>query len=393
MHAATRLSASHIRSVVRDCPGVHVCCFGLYAAPNESYLRGLGTDTVLAGEFEPALVALYQRLVSDGGSPAQAGSIHLERLRFPRPDRAGLPALDEYARLRWGGEERVVGYTEASRGCLHRCRHCPVVPVYNGRFFVVQQQTVMADIDQQVAAGARHITFGDPDFFNGIGHSLRIVTEMHQRHPQLTFDVTVKVEHLLRHARHLPQLRKAGCIVVTSAVESVDDELLLRLEKGHTFEDFVQSVHLLRQHDLVLNPTFIPFTPWDTAAGYLGLLRALVELDLVDYVTPIQLGMRLLIPRGSRLLEVVEGSTWLGDFDAVGLSYTWTHPDSRMDRLQKEVMGIVEAGSRVGRSRRDSFSDIWNAAHRCEAPGRPVPPLTWVRPPVTVPFLTEPWYC
>jgi len=75
--------------------------------------------------------------------------------------------------------------TGGSRSC-YRCRHCPVVPVYDGRFRIVQRDVLLADIDQQVDAGARHITFGDPDFWNGVTHAVRIVREMHRRHPDAT---------------------------------------------------------------------------------------------------------------------------------------------------------------------------------------------------------------
>ena len=34
---------------------------------------------------------------------------------------------------------------------------------------------MLADIARLVAIGARHITLGDPDFLNGVRHSLRIV--------------------------------------------------------------------------------------------------------------------------------------------------------------------------------------------------------------------------
>ena len=49
----------------------------------------------------------------------------------------------------------LVGYTEASRGCRHLCRHCPVVPIYEGQFRVVQPDVVLADVAAQVAAGRR----------------------------------------------------------------------------------------------------------------------------------------------------------------------------------------------------------------------------------------------
>src|SRR5262249_33980329 len=146
-------------------PAARLCAFGLYAPLNEPLLLGLGVDHIIGGEFEAALVAIA------AGIPVEASLQSLERLRFRVPSRTGLPALRNYASLRILDEPRVAGYTEASRGCLHLCRHCPVVPVYQGRFRVVQPDVVLADVRQQVEAGAQHVTFGDPDFFNGPTHA------------------------------------------------------------------------------------------------------------------------------------------------------------------------------------------------------------------------------
>src|SRR5512140_1485984 len=77
------------------------------------------------------------------------------------PDRTGLPPLSRYVKL--APQMVPAGYVEASRGCLHLCRHCPIPPVAGGKFFAVPREVVMADIRQQVLAGAGHITFGDPD--------------------------------------------------------------------------------------------------------------------------------------------------------------------------------------------------------------------------------------
>ena len=200
MHTATRLAARLIENVQCLNPGAHLCVYGLYAPVNEAYFRSLGVQTILGGEFEDGLV----RAVESGATSAAGETISLERLRFILPDRAGLPALKQYAHLVLpDGTSRVAGYTEASRGCKHLCRHCPIVPVYKGVFRIVPREVVLGDIRQQVAAGATHITFGDPDFLNGPAHAMAIVEELHREFPAVTYDVTIKVEHLLKHSHEL----------------------------------------------------------------------------------------------------------------------------------------------------------------------------------------------
>ncbi len=348
MHTATRLAAPVIERVRRLNPAAHICCYGLYAPLNESYLRGLWAGTILGGEFEAGLVSLAERLtavkpVADQAEPV----ISLDRLQFRVPARSGLPPLEKYATLRVGGTSKRTGYTEASRGCKHLCRHCPIVPVYQGAFRVVQAEIVLADIRQQVEAGAEHVTFGDPDFFNGPAHAMRIVEEMHREWPELTFDATIKIEHLLRNRNLLPRLRETGCLFVTSAVESVDDEVLAKLDKGHTRADFIEVAGLFRSLGLALAPTFIPFTPWTTRESYRELLEVISELDLVDNVAPVQLALRLLIPRGSRLLELPDVQDVVRRFDEPALLYRWEHPNPEIESLAAQALRIASSrGSR-----------------------------------------------
>ena len=325
------------------------------------------------------------------GDPARG--VHLGKIDFLVPDRSGLPPLDQYAKLELpDGGERIVGFAEASRGCKHLCRHCPIVPVYDGRFRVVPRGVVLADVRQQVAAGAEHISFGDPDFFNGPTHGLRIVAAMRAEHPRLTFDATIKIEHLLRHRAHLPALRDAGCLFVTSAVEAVDDEVLARLRKNHTTADFEAAAALMRAAGIALAPTFVAFTPWTTLAGYRDLLERIAALGLVASVPPVQLSIRLLVPGGSRLLELPEVRDLVGPFDRTLLGYPWSHPDPRVDALQQRIAGLVErdSGSGSGASREETFAAAWALAHA--ALGAPAPALPGgLGEPI--PRHSEPWYC
>src|ERR1019366_4649431 len=341
MHTATRIAVGALERVRKLNPAAHLCGFGLYAPVNASLLRHLGVGTILGGEFEQGLLSLARRLEAGAprpGLPQIEPEISLARQNFLVPYRDDLPPLEKYAHLTLPDDStRVVGYTEASRGCKHLCRHCPIVPVYNGTFRIVQREVVLEDIRRQVAAGAPHITFGDPDFFNGIGHAVALVRALHREFPLVTYDATIKVEHLLQHSEHLPLLRETGCAFVVSAVESVDDYVLQHiLEKGHTRADFVRVTRTFREEGLVLAPTFVPFHPWMTLEGYAGLLASIADLDLVEHVSPVQLSIRLLVPAGSRLLELPEARAAIGEFDEGALSYRWVHPDPRVDKLQRE---------------------------------------------------------
>ncbi len=317
MHTATRLALPVIDRVREINPGARLVAYGLYAPLNVALLEAHGVSATLGGEFEGDLVALVrqwdERPVPDGRSARSFSAasstepirVHdLARLEFRVPDRSGLPALSKYATLQVGDERRTAGYTEASRGCKHHCRHCPIVPVYNGQFRIVSPDVVLADAAAQVARGARHLTFGDPDFFNGPRHARTIVERLARELPGTTYDVTIKVEHLLKHADLLPLLRDTGCAFVTSAVESLDDEVLAQLQKGHTRADFERAVALFREVGLVLAPTFVAFTPWTTRGSFREMLRAIDRLDLVDHVPPIQYAIRLLVPEGSRMLDL-----------------------------------------------------------------------------------------
>jgi radical SAM superfamily enzyme YgiQ (UPF0313 family) len=440
MHMGTRMAVPVIAQVRQINPAADLCCYGLYAPVSADYLRRLGIETILGGEFEAGLVALAQRISESAngrrvngkdarrenkkgresrGLPAQSarreeqGSnewrndralrtthdvpplISLDRQQFLTPERSGLPGLDRYARLvTGGGLSRVVGYTEASRGCQHLCRHCPIVPVYNGRFRIVQREIVLADIRQQVAAGAEHITFGDPDFFNGPGHALPLVRALHAEFPHLTYDVTIKVEHLLKHDEYLPALKETGCLFITSAVESFDERILGIFDKRHTREEFVTALTLCRRSNLLLVPTFVAFTPWTTLAGYRAFLAEIVKLGLVDQVSPIQYAIRLLIPPGSKLLDLPEVEGLVERLDEAKLSYVWRSADPRVDALQHDLEILVQrcAGQYV--PRREVFRRVWERAYHGvgDPAGRiPFPEL----PPAAgfVPYLTEPWYC
>jgi radical SAM superfamily enzyme YgiQ (UPF0313 family) len=423
MHTALRLGVRAAELIREINPACHICFFGLYASINAEYLLHHVADSVIGGEYEIPLVNLVEAIerrgsvepaAGDTGPSPVLGDIEGVSTRgrradpvlkrppsnFPAPSRAGLPPLDRYARLECNGTLHLVGYVEASRGCLHHCLHCPIVPVYEGRFFVFPAEAVLEDIRRQVRAGATHITFGDPDFLNGPGHSLGVVRAMHAEFPGLTFDVTTKIEHLLKHRALVPELGALGCLFMVSAVESFSDTVLAHLQKGHTRADVMAALEIVRPAGITLRPSLVAFTPWTTLEDYLEMFALVESHDLIDAIDPVQYTIRLLIPPGSALLTNAGSQpapirTNLGPLDQAGFQHPWAHPDPRMDRLHEAVSVSVEEAARTGDDPAVTFDRLRAIAYGVAGRRPPVSGSSGARPRrrPRPPRLTEPWFC
>lgn len=424
MHTALRLGVMVAKRVRAANPAAHITFYGLYAGLNAEYLLHSTdqdqnqisdegplllplADSVIGGEYEVPLLRLVQGLeqgsrvhhvlgVSDAKhtSAPYLARLAKEVIDYPTPQRTMLPDISHYARFRTEQRVELAGYVEATRGCLHTCLHCPITPVYQGRFFIVPREVVLADIRAQVAAGARHITFGDPDFFNGPGHAFKILRAMHAEFPFLTFDVTIKIEHLLEKSDLLPELRELGCAFIVSAVESFSDEVLIHLNKGHNAADIAQALALTAAANIILRPTFVAFTPWTTLDDYLDMLDAIEHLAIIEQIDPVQYSIRLLIPPGSALLDHHRTAPWLGTLDGAALTYRWTHPDPRMDHLQQEIATLVETAAAQEQATLDTFYQIKTQTYRHARRTMPsFDPIHLSLPRRTLPGLTESWFC
>ena len=401
MHTAMRLGARLIDRIRAIQPAAHLCFYGLYAQLNADGLLAAGVDSVIGGEFEGPLGDLAAALegapdalpVVPGVSTASHRAAPFTgKHAFPLPERGDLPELRQYAGFERDGVIVPAGYVEATRGCHHTCAHCPITPVYGGRFVVVPRPIVLADIAAQVEDGARHITFGDPDFFNGPGHALRIVRELHDRWPGLTYDATIKIEHLLEHGRLLPDLAETGCAFVVSAVESLNPDVLTQLRKGHTAASVAEAIAALDAVGIPMRPSLLPFSPWETLDSYLDLLRFVARHAMVPNIDPVHYSIRLLIPPGSAVLDAHGEARWLGALDTDAFTYRWTHPDPRMDTLQPEIAAIAERAAAANEPPEVPFAAIWEAAYRVAGLAPPaMPTLMQIRP--RPPRLTESWFC
>jgi radical SAM superfamily enzyme YgiQ (UPF0313 family) len=401
MHTALRLGEQIARRVRALNPQAYICLYGLYALLNADYLLSDTIDAAIGGEYEEPLLNLVAARVEGAATTLpgvktreQESGPWIQRAPLTLPQREQLPELKEYARLELNGVAWLAGYTETTRGCKHTCLHCPITPIYQGRFFAIPAEAVLTDIRAQVAQGARHITFGDPDFFNGPTHALRIARALHQEFPEVTFDATIKIEHLLKQKHLLPELHDLGCVFVVSAVESLNDTVLAHLVKNHTQEDVIAAFALMESVGIPLRPSLLPFSPWETLESYLELLNFFEREHLVEHIDPVHLSIRLLIPPGSALLDAPEERSWLGELDSAAYTYRWKHPDRRMDTLQSLIAVLVDQAQTSEEDPVLTFFRVKELAHKArgqefsaykarEAYGAGK----------TLPHLSESWFC
>ncbi len=387
MHTALRMATAAARRVAARRADLPLAVYGLYAA---ALVETGGPFTrAIAGEYEQQLLDWVTSV--ENGACSTGTTTFRGRSRFLLPDRSTLPTLGNYARLRSDGHSTLVGAVEASHGCRHQCRHCPLPVVYGGRFRIVPVDTVLADIEQLADAGAGHVTFGDADFFNGPKHALRIVTKMNRRWPELTYDATIKVEHLIQYGNDLPTLSGTGCLFVVSAFETLNDRILSILDKGHTAREAASVLHMARRAGFDLHPTWLPFTPWTSQQDVADIFRFVMTHDLVGLTDPVQLSIRLLVPEGSLLADHPDFLPHRGEYDPAAVTYLWQSPDPAVDELSVELARLAEEGT--GDPPADTFARMWRAT--LQATGEDPGPAEQLPQGATEgrPRLTEPWFC
>ena len=387
MHTAMRLAVSFAETIREIKPEIPLAFYGLYASVGSDQVLGRLADTIIVGEYETDLVQ-WARGLYTGRAMVTGISEHLGRSNFLTPIRSTLPKHDNYARLEWEGVARLAGAVEASHGCRHRCRHCPIPVVYDGRMRVVGAETVLSDIAQLANEGIEHVTFGDPDFLNAPRYSLDLLRQAHSAHPNLTFDVTVKVEHILAHESVWPEMASLGVLFVVSAFETVDEATLVILDKNHTVPDMTRAVAILRSAGIHIRPTWLPFLPWTSPEQLGDLVAFLDENRLWSATDPVQLAIKLLIPEGSLLESHPAVVPYLRGYDAGSLTWAWRFEHAATKRLQEELDAIAADGSDCDAEAADTLAAM--RARIAVTAGLELSEMPISEP---APRLSESWFC
>ena len=97
-----------------------------------------------------------------------------ERMRFETPDRSGLPPLNALRQMFDGKRIALPDIRRRAAAASISAATVRLFPFTTGRSAWSRLTSCWPTSRQQVESGAQHITFGDPDFFNGPTHGMRI---------------------------------------------------------------------------------------------------------------------------------------------------------------------------------------------------------------------------
>ena len=257
------------------------------------------------------------------------------------PDRTILPSITDYSHIVDGSNNLIAGSVETTYGCKHECTHCPVPIEFKGMFKTFGTEKIITDVTNQVEEGAKHISFNDPDFFNGPKHALKILQLLNEKHPSITYDSTIKVEHILKYPDYFQELKNLNMLFVISAFETTNDHVLNILQKNHSFNDLNKAVELSLENNIDIRPTWMPFSPWTEQNDLISIIKLIENYKLRETVDPIQLTIKLLVPKNSLILKRPEMKEYLLDYDPASFSYAWQYKFPNIDNIQNELFTYV----------------------------------------------------
>jgi len=336
-------------------PDAHICFYGPYADLNKERLMRYGNSCIL-GDWERPLTRLARVVLAGNDkewtrmprvySLANRGAkAEYDRSYCVVPARHLLPPIHTYSNTFIENildRKMAVGNVETTRGCHHKCKFCSVYATSGTKVKFADPEVIMADVDQLVKQGVEHITFVDAEYINNIKFSLDIVNRIHDKYPQLTYDFTTRIDHVVENEAAISEFKNTGCIAITTSIEFPRKDILEKLDKGITSQHILKGMEILKRNEIKVHTTFVTFNPWTDLEGLMNLSFFIKDNDLEDVIDPIQYETRLHIYKGSPLLNdgTLSGLT-LHEQD---FHYEWEHPDPQVEEVFQRMVKPAEEG-------------------------------------------------
>ena len=253
----------------------------------ESVLRFC--DYVVRQEGDETVLDLVDALKTGRDVATVSGvTFHRDGKTIATPDRPPVKNFDTVVDLStiYGWEEAYKGTpppypwmtVQATRGCLYKCKFCPVEIMMGKGYRKRSIDSLMTDLKDKLQY-SRAVIFvdnlfdGDPKYTKAILN--RIIAE--KLKPQLTVFCRSSIG---KHPEMLKLMRKAGVMRIFMGVESLNQESLDSVSKRQSISDIKLAVDEIRRHGIAVLSTLIMGFDTDTVASMRATRRMLHEWGL-----------------------------------------------------------------------------------------------------------------
>lgn len=292
-------------------------------------LSYFGFDYVFIGEAEESLAEFLYALLNKQDPRSVKGVFFLDN---DRPVYTGVRKpidLDKYDPFPyWRG---IVNPIEITRGCPHGCFYCQVSYLHGRQYRHRSIEKISFIVEQVVKLGVRDIRFISPDSLAyGLTTSSRSVNldaieklleELSKKTRNTggriflgSFPSEVRPEHVTEESIKLLRKYVANKSIIMGA-QSGSEEILRRINRGHTVEDVVLAVEISLSNGFIPDVDLIFGFPGETVEDMektLNLARKLVNMGArihLHYYIPLP-GTPFGMKKPTRIPEWIKKEIW-----------------------------------------------------------------------------------
>lgn len=250
---------------------------------------------------------------ANGGDPGQMGQVILDdgagRIRFPaerQPSADEIDVLPAYDLCDIGelSQHGTVGAfycfkpkgtkfatVLSNRGCRAQCTFCSVRN-FNGKR--VRQRSVDSVLDElqllEEKYGIDHMMWLDDDLLKDHARAISLFDGKVRRGLKMTWDATNGLIAASCTDEVVRAMAESGCIAVNIGMESGSPEILRKVKKPGTVENFVAAADILRKYPQIHSSVFLMVGfPGETMAQVTQTIDVARRMDMDWYrISPVQ---------------------------------------------------------------------------------------------------------
>ena len=321
-------------------------------------------DFIIRGEGELTLLDLVQTLEHEktpqkvrGISFRHNGKVihNPERPLIDNLDDLPFPGyhfvedhIDKYHFKMMAGPNAGYAMVEASRGCLHKCTFCSQWPFWGGKWRSKSPERIadeMAHIYNEYDISFLWLT----DDNLGLGKKTsQLCDELIKKDvtDDLTWFFQARSDDIIKNAKILPKLRKAGNYWIMAGLERHDDNTLNKYQKGIKPSNSKLSMDLLKENGIFSQATMIMGDRKDSHSSMQDFR------EYVNYVDPDLAIFMVLTPfPGTDLYKTAREKGWLQEDN-------WANYDMIHAVMPTEYLTISEVQEELFKCYRDFYGSM-----------------------------------